>query len=92
LEPLLPQHRKSTRANDRRVLNGIFYVLRTDMPWRDLPGRYAPYSTAYILFNCQGSKPNTRCLVSLPLPSRFQTLGTLGSSSEIDPKRTWPKR
>ncbi len=25
------------RANDRRVLNGIFWVLRSGAPWRDLP-------------------------------------------------------
>jgi len=51
LEPLLPQQRKSARADDRRVLNGIFYVLRTGMPWRDLPERYGPYTTAYNRFN-----------------------------------------
>jgi len=51
LEPLLPQQRKSARADDRRVLNGIFYALRTGMPWRDLPERYGPYTTAYNRFN-----------------------------------------
>ena len=25
------------RVNDRRVLNGIFWVLRSGAPWRDLP-------------------------------------------------------
>jgi transposase len=27
------------------VLNGIFFVLRTGIPWRDLPERYGPYTT-----------------------------------------------
>lgn len=40
LEPLLPSKRKSARADDRKILNGIFYVLRAGMPWRDLPERY----------------------------------------------------
>jgi len=34
--PLLPQGLRGVpRADDRRVLNGIFYVLRTGRPWRD---------------------------------------------------------
>ena len=48
LEPLMPKSRKSARADDRKIMNAIFYVLRTGMPWRDLPERYGPYTTAYI--------------------------------------------
>jgi len=51
LEPLLPTARKSARVDDRRILNAIFYVLRTGMPWRDLAERYGPYTTAYNRFN-----------------------------------------
>jgi transposase len=51
LEPLLPKSRKSARADDRKIMNAIFYVLRTGMPWRDLPARYGPYTTAYNRFN-----------------------------------------
>src|SRR5665213_1158994 len=51
LEPLLPKSRKSARVDDRKIMNAIFYVLRTGMPWRDLPERYGPYTTAYNRFN-----------------------------------------
>jgi transposase len=51
LEPLLPSRRKSARVDDRRILNAIFYILRTGAPWRDLPERYGPYTTAYNRFN-----------------------------------------
>jgi len=51
LEPLMPKSRKGARADDRRIMNAIFYVLRTGMPWRDLPERYGPYTTAYNRFN-----------------------------------------
>ena len=47
IEPLLPKAgRGPKRVDDRRVLNGIFYILRTGAPWRDLPERYgrAPLS------------------------------------------------
>src|SRR5437868_9572713 len=51
LGPLMPKSRKSARADDRKIMNAIFYVLRTGMPWRDLPERYGPYTTAYNRFN-----------------------------------------
>jgi transposase len=48
IEPLLPkQKRGPQRKDDRRVLNGIFYILRTGAPGRDLPARYGPRTTVY---------------------------------------------
>ncbi len=47
----MPKSRMSARADDRKIMNAIFYVLRTGMPWRDLPERYGPYTTAYNRFN-----------------------------------------
>jgi transposase len=38
------------RVDDRRVLNGIFWVLRSGAPWRDLPDRYGPRTTCYNRF------------------------------------------
>jgi transposase len=32
-------------------MNAIFYVLRTGIPWRDLPERYGPYTTIYNRFH-----------------------------------------
>jgi hypothetical protein len=37
------------RVDDRRVLNGIFWVLRSGAPWRDLPVSYGPRTTCYNL-------------------------------------------
>ena len=51
LEPLMPKSRMYACADDRKSMNAIFYVLRTGMPWRDLPERYGPYTTAYNRFN-----------------------------------------
>lgn len=49
--PLLPSKpRGVARVDDRRVLNGIFWVLRSGSPWRDLPERYGPYTTCYNRF------------------------------------------
>ena len=38
------------RVDDRRVLNGIFWVLRSGAPWRDLPETYGPHTTCYNRF------------------------------------------
>ena len=38
------------RVNDRRVLDGIFWVLRSGAPWRDLPDNFGPYTTCYNRF------------------------------------------
>ncbi len=38
------------RKDDRKVTASIFFVLRTGMPWRDLPERYGPYTTCYNRF------------------------------------------
>ena len=38
------------RVDDRRVLNGIFWVLKSGAPWRDLPEHYGPYTTCYNRF------------------------------------------
>ena len=51
IEPLLPSKPRGVpRVDDRRVLNGIFWVLRSGAPWRDLPERYGPRTTCYNRF------------------------------------------
>src|SRR6266568_1229798 len=41
IQPLLPTKvRAVPRVDDRRVLNGIFWRLRTEAPWADIPQRY----------------------------------------------------
>jgi len=51
IKPMLPNKpRGVARVNDRRVLNGIFWVLRSGAPWRDLPNSFGPYTTCYNRF------------------------------------------
>jgi transposase len=41
IKPMLPNKpRGVARVNDRRVLDGIFWVLRSGAPWRDLLRRF----------------------------------------------------
>lgn len=51
IEPLLPNKPRGVpRVDDRRVLNGIFWVFAIGAPWRDLPERYGPEPTCYNRF------------------------------------------
>jgi len=51
IQPVLPDKPRGVpRVDDRRVLNGIFWVLRSGAPWRDLPAYYGPYTTCYNRF------------------------------------------
>lgn len=51
IDPLLPRKSRGVpRVEDRRVLNGIFWRLRTGSPWADIPERYGPATTCYNRF------------------------------------------
>lgn len=51
IEPLLPNKPRGVpRADDRKVLNGIYWRLRTGSPWDEVPERYGPYTTCYNRF------------------------------------------
>lgn len=52
IQPLLPNKPRGVpRVDDRRVLNGIFWRLRTGAPWADIPARYGPHTTCVNRFN-----------------------------------------
>jgi transposase len=51
IKPMLPNKPRGVPwVNDRRVLNGIFWVLRSGAPWGDLPAAFGPYTTCYNRF------------------------------------------
>ena len=50
LAPFLPPAKPGGRPRSsdlRRILNGIFYLLRSGCAWRYLPREYGPWSTAF---------------------------------------------
>lgn len=53
LAPLLPPARPGGRPRTvdlRKILNGIFHILRSGCQWRMLPREYGPWSTIYAYF------------------------------------------
>jgi transposase len=58
LEALLPSERgrKSRPSKDNRLmLEGMLWKMRTGSPWRDLPPEFGPWMSVYTRFNrwCQ---------------------------------------
>ena len=53
IEELLPKNSGPGRPweEHRRVLNGMFWVLHSGAPWRDVPERYGPWQTVYERFS-----------------------------------------
>ncbi|MFD5299396.1 IS5 family transposase [Streptomyces mutabilis] len=48
LAPLIPRAATGRpRVEDRQVINGMVYKIRTGISWRDLPERYGPWKTVY---------------------------------------------
>src|SRR5918998_668191 len=49
IAPLLPLHQRRgrPRADDRRTLDGILWVLRSGARWKDLPSKYGSRSTCH---------------------------------------------
>ncbi|MER5775551.1 transposase [Streptomyces sp. NPDC002039] len=51
LAPLIASAgRGRPRVEDRRVVNGLVYKIRTGVSWRDLPERYGPWKSVYTRF------------------------------------------
>lgn len=50
IEQLLPrsEHARGPNfKNNRQIVEGILYRLRTGVPWRDLPGCFGPWQTVW---------------------------------------------
>ncbi len=49
IKPLLPPRGRmgGPRVDDRQVVEGILYVLRTGCRWQDMPREYGAYVTAW---------------------------------------------
>lgn len=60
----------------RTVLNGMFHVLHTGCPWRDLPRRYGPWQTVYHRFNSY-RRDGTFDVILKRLRTRLDKLGRI---------------
>lgn len=50
IKPFFPKERGVRRADDRKVLIGIIYVIKHGLQWTDAPAEYGPRKTLYNRF------------------------------------------
>jgi len=56
VQPLIPEPSKRAdgrgrpRIDDRKILNGILWIMRTGAQWMDMPDRYPSYQTCHRRF------------------------------------------
>ncbi len=50
ISPFFPLSHGIVRADDRRVIRGIIFVIRNGLRWRDVPPSYGPHKTIYNRF------------------------------------------
>ena len=50
IEPYFPLSHGIARVDDRRVISGIFFIIRNGLRWRDAPREYGPHKTIYNRF------------------------------------------
>ena len=79
VDPHLPVStaRTGRPARDRRtLLNGIFWILCTGAPWRDLPERFGPWQTAYDHF-CKWRKSGVFARIIETLQIKLDSKGLI---------------
>ena len=95
IEPLLPNKPRGVpRVDDRRVLNGIYWRLRTGSPWADIPERY-PRPVTLLFFTTSQDRRKGRRLpfASRPQARRVPSLEiTIQARSESGESRTAVRR
>ena len=56
ISPFFPLSHGMPRVDDRRVINGIIFVIRNGLRWRDEPASYGPHKTIYSRCNELGNR------------------------------------
>ena len=81
LEPMLTREQDARggrpRTGDRKVLNGILYVLKTGTQWSNLPKKYGSYVTCWRRFR-EWEEEGTWTKIWL------QYLNTLGKAEQVE--------
>ena len=86
LQPLLPTGTGRGRPrtwDDRQIIDGIRWRVRTGTPWRDVPEVYAPWQTLYRWFR-RWQRDGTWAKVLAGLQAQADAAGRIGWTVSID--------
>jgi transposase len=85
IAPLLPPPNRMgrPRRDDRQVVEGILWRMRTGAPWRDVPERYGPHGTVFHRFN-QWSRQGVWASVLAELNGQLREQGALDETWYVD--------
>ncbi|WP_405763882.1 transposase [Actinacidiphila glaucinigra] len=77
LTPLIRRAGTGRRpVDDRRILNGMVFKVRTGITWRDLPERYGPRKTVYTRFRRYALRGVFACVLQ-QLQARADAAGNI---------------
>ena len=80
IEPFMPKNQPGARRVDnRRVISGIFHVLKSGCRWCDCPAEYGPHTTIYNRYNRWSRKR-----FWLGLLEALASAGAITKSTSID--------
>jgi transposase len=80
IEPFMPKNKPGARrVDDRRVMSGIFHVLKVGCRWIDCPKEYGPHTTIYNRFNRWSRRRFWTGLLEA-----FASAGAIKGSASID--------
>jgi hypothetical protein len=78
IKPMLPNKPRGVRrVNDRRVLNGIFWILRSGAPWRDTNSRPTTWRSS------NSHQSEFGCVLMSPRPRSLQELLDIPCSTKM---------
>lgn len=74
--PPRKEHRGRPRKDNRPILEGVLWILRTGAQWKDLPDRYPPYQTCHRRFQ-EWSKREVLAHILAALAQDMETRGRI---------------
>ena len=81
------------RNDDRQMLNGMVWIIRTGAPWRDLPERYGAWSSVYSRFaQWQESGLLQMILADLGMEADLQDMGLESTFAPVHQHGTGAKK
>ena len=84
VEPHLPKNQPGARrVDDRRVISGIFHVLKVGCRWCDCPAEYGPATTIYNRFNRWSNRGFWLRLLKVLAEAGAATLSTSIDSTSV---------